>query len=203
MSREAFRQPYPEDNLSLAELEVRIPRAEQDYARLRAANRVLRNPKVGDETKIARLVNECRIHPHDAPDLLKPNRTGQLGFRLAGYTAAIHRMKQRRIMLEEERRRPSIAFTFAGGRVEDSAEHGRISVFLSPAHQPETVHTLLARGFVFAPTRQCYCRWRGEAARSVVAQLTGTEWPPNTAAALRPATRVVAETNTRRTGVTT
>ena len=96
MSGEAFRQPYPEDNLSLADLEERIPRAEQDYARLRAANRVLRDSKVGTETKIARLVNECRIHPDDAADLLKPNRGGKLGFRLAGYTAAIHRMKQRR-----------------------------------------------------------------------------------------------------------
>ena len=191
MSREAFRQPYPEDNLSLAELEVRIPRAEQDYARLRAANRVLRDPKVGDETKIARLVNECRIHPDDAPDLLKPNRGGQVGFRLAGYTAAIHRMKQRRNMLEEERRRPSITFTFPGGRVEDSAEHGRISVFLSPAHQPERVHTLLARGFVFEPKRQCYVQWRGKEPRSVVAHVTGVPWPAQAAVALLPATREV------------
>jgi hypothetical protein len=189
MSREAFRQPYPEDNLSLSELEERIPGAEQDYARLRAANRLLRDPKVGDETKIARLVSECHIHPDDAPDLLKPNRGGQLGFRLSGYTAAIHRMKQRRNMLEQERSRPSITFTFPGGRVEDSAEHGRISVFLSPAHQPERTRTLLACGFVFEPKRQCYVQWRGKEARSVVARVTGTEWPPNTAAALRPASK--------------
>lgn len=200
MSREAFRQSHPEDNLSLAELEDRIPRAEQDYARLRAANRVIRDPKVGTETKIARLVSECRIHPDDAPDLLKPNRGGQLGFRLAGYSAAIHRMKQRRIVLEEERSRPSITFTFPGGTVEDCAEHGRISVFLSPVHQPERVHTLLARGFVFEPKRQCYCRWRGEAARSAVSRVTGVSWPTNDAAALRPATRVTA-TNSPRIGV--
>jgi hypothetical protein len=191
MSREAFRQPYPEDNLSLAELEVRIPRAEQDYARLRAANRVLRDPKVGDEVKVARLVSECHIHPDDAPALLKPNRSGQLGFRLAGYTAAIHRMKQRRSMLEQERSRPSITFTFAGGRVEDSPEHGRISVFLVPAHQPERVHTLLARGFVFEPKRQCYVQWRGKEPRSVVAHVTGVPWPAQAAVALLPATREV------------
>lgn len=191
MSREAFRQPYPEDNLSLSELEERIPRAEQDYARLREANRVLRDPKIGDEVKIARLVSECHIHPDDAPDLLKPNRSGQLGFRLAGYTAAIHRMKQRRIMLEEERRRPSITFSFPGGRVEDSAEHGRISVFLSAAHQPERVQTLLARGFVFEPKRQCYVQWRGKEPRSVVAHVTGVPWPAQAAVALLPATREV------------
>ena len=200
MSRESFRQPYPEDNLSLAELKDRIPRAEQDYARLRAANRVLRDPNVGDETKIARLVSECHIHLDDAPDLLKPSRGGQIGFRLAGYTAAIHRMKQRRIMLEQERSRPSISFTFPGGRVEDSAEHGRISVFLSPVHQPERVHTLLARGFVFEPKRQCYVQWRGKEARSAVAQMTGAPWPANDAAALRPANRVTA-TNAPRIGV--
>ncbi len=200
MSRQAFRQPYPEDNLSLAELEDRIPRAEQDYARLRAANRILRDPKDGDETKIARLVSECHIHPDDAPDLLKPNRGGQLGFRLAGYTAAIHRMKQRRNMLVEERSRPSITFTFAGGRVEDSAEYGRISVFLTPTHQPERARTLLAKGFVFEPARRCYVRWRGEAARSAVARVTGVSWPTNGAAALRPATRVTA-TNAPRIAV--
>jgi hypothetical protein len=191
MSREAFRQPYPEDNLSLSELEDRIPRAEQDYARLRAANRVLRDPKVGDEVKVARLVSECHIHPDDAPALLKPNRGGQLGFRLAGYTAAIHRMKQRRNMLEQERSRPSITFTFPGGRAEDSAEHGRISVFLSPAHQPERVQTLLARGFVFEPKRQCYVQWRGKEPRSVVAHVTGVPWPAQAAVALLPAIREV------------
>lgn len=197
MNREAFRQPYPEDNLSLAELEKSIPRAEQDYARLRAANRVLRDPKVGEEAKVARLVSECHIHPDDAPALLKPNRSGQLGFRLAGYTAAIHRMKQRRTMLEKERSRPSITFTFAGGRVEDSAEHGRISVFLVPAHQPERVHTLLARGFVFEPARRCYVRWRGEAARSAVARVTGVPWPENDPAALLQANRVTAKSAPR------
>lgn len=191
MSGEAFRQPYPEDNLSLAELEERIPRAEQDYARLRAANRVLRDPKVGDEAKVARLVSECHIHPDDAPALLKPNRSGQLGFRLSGYTAAIHRMKQRRNMLEQERSRPSITFTFPGGRVEDSAEHDRISVFLSPAHQPECVRTLLARGFVLDPARQCFVQWRGKEARSVVTQMTGESWPANPTVALRPAAKAV------------
>lgn len=191
MSREAFRQPYPEDNLSLAELEERIPRAEQDYARLRAANRTLRDPKVGAEAKVARLVSDCHIHPDDALDLLKPNRSGQLGFRLSGYTAAIHRMKHRRNMLEQERSRPSITFTFPGGRVEDSAEHGRISVFLSPVHQPERVHTLLARGFVFEPKRQCYVQWRGKEPRSVVAHVTGVPWPALAAVALLPATREV------------
>lgn len=197
MSREAFHQPYPEDNLSLAELADRIPRAEQDYARLRAANRVLRDPKVGDETQFARLVSECYIHPDDAPDPLKPSRGRQLGFRLSGYTAAIHRVKQRRIMFEEERSRPSITFTFPGGRVEDSAEHGRISVFLSPVHQPERVHTLLARGFVFEPARRCYVRWRGEAARSVLSRMTGVPWPEKDTAALRPTNRVTAKNDLR------
>jgi hypothetical protein len=191
MSEEAFCQPYPEDNISLAELEIRIPRAEQDYARLRAANRVLHDPKVGDEVKVARLVSECHIHPDDAPALLKPNRSGQLGFRLSGYTAAIHRMKQRRDMLEQERSRSSITFTFPGGTVEDSAEHGRISVFLSPVHQPERIHTLLARGFVFEPKRQCYVQWRGKEPRTVVAHVTGVPWPAQAAVALLPATREV------------
>lgn len=191
MSRETFRRPCPEDDLSLAQLEDRIPRAEQEIATLRKANRFIRDPKVADETKIARLVNECRIHPDDAPDLLKPNRTGQVGFRLSGSTAAVHRMKRRRHLLEQERSRPSIVFNFPGGTVEDSAEHGRLSIFLAPAHQPERVRTLLARGFIFEPMRQCYFRWRGEEARFVVAQMTGVPWPANAAVALRRVTRVV------------
>lgn len=180
-------RPYPEYQLGLEALQARIPQAEREQANLRAANRIIRDPKLGHEEKIARLAAECRVHPADAPGLLRPDSSGHVGFRLLGNAASIRRMKQRRQTLDSEQNRPSVTFTFPGGRVEDCAEDGLVRVFLFPARQPQTVVKLLARRFVFDPGRQCYCRPRDDAARAVIVQATGVAWPAAPAVAPRPA----------------
>lgn len=177
MSGTSYRRPQPEHDLGLAELRVRIPAAEREHARLRAANRIIRNPRLTEEEKIVRLTGECAVHPDDARALLRCDHSGRVGFRLAGSAASIRRMKQQRQKLERERDRPSIAFTFPGGRIEDHAGDDRLRVFLSPPRQPERAARLLVHGFIFDPFRQCYWRWRGSAARDAVTRLIGISWP--------------------------
>jgi hypothetical protein len=190
----SYRIPRPEDTFTLEQLEARIASDENLQATMKAANRIIRDPKLADTEKIARLSTECDFHPDDARAWLKPNASGQTGFNhhnLLRHAANIRRMRRRLQALERERDRPSLTFTFSGGHVEDSAEDGRVRIFHLTKPGPEAIVKLTAQGFILDPSRLCYWQWRGEAARLAVTKVTGMAWPANATVAVQPATRRV------------
>ena len=187
-----------EDADAIPQLEAKIAEAEKLQASMKAANKIVRDRKLSDDEKVARLTTECELQPDSARKLLKPDFMGRIGYpdyALTNNGANIRRMQQRLKSLVREGSRGSVTVEFSGGRVEDSAEDSRVRIFHDAKPSTETIAKLKAFGFHWTPSRQCWHRLRNDSARSAAAQLTGIVWPETEGPAVGealPATREVA-----------
>lgn len=169
-----------EDSGAVEQLQARIAEAEQLQEKMKAANKIVRDEKLSDNEKIARLGQECRIPADGARKLLKPDFAGRIGFpnyQLTNNGANIRRMEQRLKGLANESGRASATLPFAGGRVEDNAEECRVRIYHDAKPPADTIAKLRTYGFHWTPSLRCWQRLRNDSARYAATQITGVSWP--------------------------
>lgn len=169
-----------EDSGAIEQLKTRIAEAEQLQERMKAANKIIRDSKLPDEEKIARLGTECHIPPDGARKLLQPDFAGRIGFpnyELTNNGANIRRMQARVDALTKESARPSLVAKFPGGRMEDNAADCRVRIYHDEKPGRDVIAKLKTNGFHWTPSLKCWQRLRNDSARWAAAQVTGVSWP--------------------------
>ena len=186
-----------EDADAVTQLQAKIAAAEKLQATMKAANQIVRSPRLTDEEKVAQIVAICGLRDTSARALLKPDFGGRFGFpdyQLTNNGANIRRMQQRLKGLANESGRASVTLPFAGGRVEDNAEECRVRIYHDAKPPAETIAKLRTYGFHWTPSRGCWQRLRNASARYAATQITGVSWPE--VAPVVPAGPSVATVNT-------
>lgn len=169
-----------EDTDAIDQLKVRIADAEKQQDLMKRSNRIIRDKKLTDEQKVARLMEEGKYHDTHARELLKHDVLGRVGFadfELLNNQARIRRMKERVQQLEGEGARASMTVAFPGGRMEDNAEEHRIRIYHDAKPGTEVIQRLKSHGFHWTPSLQCWQRLRNNRARYAASQITGVAWP--------------------------
>ena len=170
-----------EDTDAVTQLQAKITAAEKLQTTMKAANQLVRNPRLTDDEKVARLVAECALRETSARALLKPDFGGRFGFpdyQLTNNGANIRRMQQRLKGLTNESGRASVTLAFPGGRIEDNAEACRVRIYHDAKPPADTIGKLRTYGFHWTPSRACWQRLRNDSARYAATQITGVTWPP-------------------------
>lgn len=170
-----------DDSNAVAQIQEKIAAAEKLQATMKAANQIVRNRKLSDDEKLARLSAECGLRESSARQLLMPDFAGRIGFpdyQLTNNNANIRRMHQRLKGLVDEGGRESVTLTFPGGRVEDNAEEHRVRIYHDARPPAETIAKLRTYGFHWTPSQGCWQRLRNNSARYAAEQITGATWPP-------------------------
>jgi hypothetical protein len=182
-----------DDSNAVAQIQEKIAAAEKLQATMKAANQIVRNPKLSDDEKVAQLSAQCELRESSARQLLKPDFAGRIGFpdyQLTNNNANIRRMHQRLKGLVDEGGRESVTLTFPGGRVEDNAEEHRVRIYHDARPPAETIAKLRTYGFHWTPSLGCWQRLRNNSARYAAEQITGVQlrnaMPRGTGEAIRP-----------------
>lgn len=186
-----------EDSGAVEQLQARIAGAEQLQEKMKAANKIIRDKKLSDDEKIARLGTECRIPADGARKLLRPDFAGRIGFpnyELTNNGANIRRMQARVDALTKEGARPSLAVEFPGGRMEDNAEDCRVRIYHDEKPGRDVIEKLKANGFHWTPSFKCWQRMRNDSARWAATRITGVQWPESGASNTDASTRPLAPT---------
>lgn len=168
-----------DDNNAVAQLEAKIKTAEAAQERMKAANKIVRDPSTDEAWKIAQLESQCGIKEAYARELLKPDfagRSGFPGFKLSNNAANIRRMQDRVQTIAAESFRETVTLPFSGGRVEDNAADCRVKVYFDEKPAPEIIGRLKANGFHWSYTNDCWQRLRNNAARHAATVVTGVNW---------------------------
>lgn len=176
-----------EDTGAVEQLQARIAEAEQLQERMKTANRIVRDKRLSDDEKIARLDTECRIPADGARKLLRPDFAGRIGFanyELTNNAANIRRMQARVEALTKESARPSVTVEFPGGRMEDNAQDCRVRIYHDEKPGPDVIAKLKTNGFHWSPTLSCWQRLRNDSARWAATRVTGVSWPETKTAEL-------------------
>jgi len=169
-----------EDSGAVQQLQARIAEAERLQERMKAANKIIRDKKLSDDEKIARLGAECGIPADGAQKLLRPDFAGRIGFpnyELTNNGANIRRMQERVKGLTKESARPSVAVEFPGGRMEDNAKDCRVRIFHDEKPGRDVIEKLKANGFHWTPSIKAWQRLRNDSARWAATRITGVQWP--------------------------
>ena len=169
-----------EDTDAVTQLQARIAAAEKLQVVMKAANQIVRNPRLTDDEKVAQIVATCGLRDTSARELLKPDFGGRFGFpdyQLTNNGANIRRMQQRLKGLANESGRASVTLPFAGSRVEDNAEACRVRIYHDAKPPADTIGKLRTYGFHWTPSRACWQRLRNDSARYAATQITGVSWP--------------------------
>jgi hypothetical protein len=159
-------------------LQKKINDAKELQERMKAANAIVRNKKLTDAEKIARLSAEVNISEPRARELLKPdfaNRIGFADFELTNNNANIRRMEDRVAAITRNRAQPAMSAVFEGGRVEENEGANRIQIFFDSKPDDAMRDKLKANGFKWAPTEGAWQRQRTDNARYATEQLLGVK----------------------------
>lgn len=168
-----------DDDSAVAQLEAKIKAAEAAQEKMKAANKILRDPNTDETWKIAQLESTCGIKEAYARELMKPDFAGRIGFpgfKLSNNAANIRRMQDRVQALAAESSRETVTLAFPGGRVEDSAADCRIKIYHDEKPSAEVIARLKAHGFHWSYTNDCWQRLRNNAARHAASVVTGVNW---------------------------
>jgi len=191
-----------EDAGAVEQLQARIEEAERLQEKMKAANRIVRDKKLTDDEKVARLGSERGIPPDGARKLLRPDFAGRIGFpnyELTNNAANIRRMQARVGALTKEGARPSVTVAFPGGRMEDNAEDCRVRIYHDAKPGPDVIAKLKSNGFHWSPTLTCWQRLRNDSARWAATRVAGVPWPEaNVMVANAPATSLTPTVATAR-----
>jgi hypothetical protein len=185
----SYAQPIrAEDAHAVEQLQARIAEAERLQEKMKAANKIVRDKKLNDAERIARLGSECSIPPDGARKLLQPDFAGRIGFpnyALTNNAANIRRMQARVGGLAKESVRPSVTVEFPGGRIEDDAAACRIRIYHDAKPTLEVIRQLKLHGFHWSSRLKCWSRLRNDSARFYATAITGAHWPDAARALVR------------------
>ncbi|MDD5263142.1 MAG: sigma-70 family RNA polymerase sigma factor, partial [Methylacidiphilales bacterium] len=154
-------------------LQQKIDAAKAVQERMKSANAIIRNKKLSDDEKVAKLA-ELKISEAPARQLLKPDYAGRIGFadyQLSNNQANIRRMQARIPSIIANREATPISREFEGGKIEENKNLNRIQIFFDSKPPADIRDQLKSNGFKWAPSQGAWQRQRTEAARQAVDRL--------------------------------
>lgn len=165
-----------DDGDAISKLRAKIDKAEAFQTAMKAANRIVRNKKLSDDDKVARLIKMAGIDENTAWKLLQPDFAGRLGFapyQLSNNNANIRRMLARIAELETEAVRDgadNYEATILGTSVtiSENRDENRLQLFFEGKPPPDVRKLLKSRGFRWAPAQSAWQRKLNRNARQVV-----------------------------------
>jgi hypothetical protein len=140
-----------------------------------AANKVYRSKSLGDDEKVAKLV-ELGVSPTVARAQLKPDFAGRIGFpdyALVNNSANIRRLETRAESVATEQAKATTEHEFAGGRVVDDADANRVRIYHDSKPSADVIAKLKSSGFKWSPSEGAWQRQRNNAARYAAGVITG------------------------------
>ncbi len=148
-----------DDDKAIEKLQVQLDSAVRDQDLMKSINKILRK-KGTDEAKIAALV-ALKLNPADVPNLLIPDRFGELGFpsyKLTNNNANIKRIEGRIATLKAVKARSDKTVEHDGFTYEEDVSDNRVK-FIFPGKPAEAVRKKLSsNGFKYSPTRNAWIR---------------------------------------------
>lgn len=166
-----------DDADAVTKLKGKIDNAERLQAAMIAGNRVVRDKKLTDDQKVAKLV-ELGLTEARAREALKPDFAGNLGFpayALTNNNANIRRMKERVEELERKRGQESRSVTVGDITVSDDVEGNRLRLTFPGKPEPGRLRNLKAAGFKWSPKEMAWQRMRGDSAIAAAENALGID----------------------------
>lgn len=143
-----------DDSDAVQQLQTKIAQAEKLQEAMKNANKTIRDKKLSDDEKVAKMV-ESGIGEKNAREALKPDYAGRSGFpsfALTNNNANIKRMKERVEQLSKQKSTTGGETTFDGGRIVDSQDDNRVQIFFDNKPDADTRTKMKSRGFRWAPS---------------------------------------------------
>jgi len=149
----------------IVEIRAKLEDTEKTQVLMVAANKIIRDKKRSNSTKIADLIN-IGITEKAATELLRPdwlNRIGFASYLLTNNLANIQRLKVRLAELEAKEKAKQESATVEterpdGVRVVQNREADRLQIFFPGKPDARTISTLKAKAFKWSPSNGCWQR---------------------------------------------
>lgn len=168
------------DPQALTKLRERIDEKLYVIGRLRAERKVLFDPKLTKEQKLERLTKDygwIEAHTREVLRLLPVQGDWESASLIRSHTNILRRLKERVGAIERDKARPTFTVRFAGGWMEDHAEHQRVKIYHDEDPPATVVADLKMFGFRKEKSRFYWYRQRCERARWAASKITGATWP--------------------------
>ena len=149
---------YTEDDDAVSRLEAKLAELERAQEQMKECNRIVRNRRLSDDEKVARLT-VCGLGEDSARKLLDPKQFGGPGFAsftLSNNNANIRRVKERLEYVKKLKATPSREYEINGVRVRINTEANRVQLIFSERMPKEFCAELKRNGFRWAPSNGCY-----------------------------------------------
>ena len=161
----------------IAMMEKKLASAEDDQARMKAVNKILRSKKTSDEDKAKRVHEELGLPEQLIHNLMTPDygRPGYPAYKLTNNNANIKRMKERVKEMNAREDTPTTETMFAGGTITDNNEDDRVQILYDGRPSPDMIKQLKGSGWRWAPSLGVWQRKRTPAAMTSAKQITGLQ----------------------------
>jgi len=176
--RQIARAPISSgDSEAVVKLRTKLERARAFQELMKAANKICRSKKLGNEEKVEKLAALDSITAEVAQQLLQPDFAGRIGFpsyEITNNGAEIRRIEQRIEQLQaESERRDSTPdeYEISGVRVVENADLNRLQILFGDKPPREVRDRLKARGFHWSPRNMAWQRLLNEAARQAAKEV--------------------------------
>ena len=155
-----------DDPEALVKLKNKLSNLEKSQEIMKASNKIIRNKKLSDEEKVAKLI-EAGLSDSNATEILKPDFAGRIGFAsysLSNNNANMKTVRDRIAVLESKQK----AYEAAGGenielerngiKLVQNFEENRFQLIFPGKPDDETRRKLKSNGFRWAPSKKAWQR---------------------------------------------
>lgn len=148
---------YLDDDNAVEKLEQKLAELEKNQENMKAANKIVRDKKLTEGEKKARLIG-MGYSEKSAVELLTPcyGHTGFPSFSLSNNNANINRLKKRLELARKMKSTPGKEYTINGVRVVENYPENRLQVFFDDIPAKETREALKRNGFRWARHNSCW-----------------------------------------------
>lgn len=148
---------YLDDDNAVEKLERKLTELVKAQEDMKAANKVVKNKKLTEEEKKARLV-EMGYSEKSAVELLTPcyGHIGFPSFSLSNNNANINRIKKRLELAKRMKATPEKEYTINGARVVENCPENRLQVFFDDIPAKEIRDSLKQHGFRWSRHNSCW-----------------------------------------------
>ena len=159
-------------------IDTKIDDLEENHAKMKASNKIIRSKKTTDEEKKKQL-KELGNNDSVISNLMNEGENysnwegrGWASFHLSSNTAEIRRLKKRKEQLEKQRSDTTSTKTVNGVEIEDNVEDNRLRIHFDEKPDPETIRDLKSSGFRWSPRNSAWQRYRSSAANYEAERIT-------------------------------
>jgi len=144
------------DSLELLRKKLEVMQGRQEF--MKQANKLLRNTKMPEAEKVAKLV-EMGAKEATAIEFLSPDQFGRLGFpqyKLTNNNANMGTVKKRIARLEILEKAENKEYEVGGIKVVENAEENRVQIYFPGKPEEAIRKNLKSYGFRWAPSNGCW-----------------------------------------------